>query len=475
MHQRCDGSGRVRFASPRTMAGIGAAVLIAFPLGACGPGALTAEQACNTGIYRLGDGRLVDISPSEGSDLRWRLDDGRTGRLRADRGGLSTLGWTDHPDGAAMVLPGCGAKERRVEFRDPGGSTASGLAIPLVSTDTTFRSHDTGLSGRLVLPPGSDAVPIVVQVHGSERDSAVRFNFYQRLLPAQGIGVFVYDKRGTGSSGGKYTQDFDVLADDAAAAAAEARRMAGPRAARIGFQGASQGGWIAPLAATRTKVDFVIVDFGLAGSVAEENRDQVVVELSRAGCSKSELVAAAQVADATSAIVASRFRSGFDRLDELRSRHHSEAWFKKIHGQFAGEILKYPNWVIRIVGPLIDVGTPINYDAVAVLRRVEVPMLWVLAGDDTSAPNASTQARLKELAVAGLKIDAIVFPGTEHGILEVEHAVDGSRPELRYAEGYFRTTLDYARRGRLAGHYGMAFPIVNASAVASDGSSSDER
>jgi uncharacterized protein len=470
MHQRCDSSGRARFGSRRTMAGIGAAVLIAFPLAACGPGALTAEQVCNTGIYRLGDGRLLDINPSEDKDLRWRLDDGRTGRLRADRGGLSTLGWTDQPDGTVVVLPGCSAKERRLEFTDAGGRTASGLAISLVSTDTTFRSHDTALRGRLVLPPGSDAVPIVVQVHGSERDSAVRFNFYQRLLPAQGIGVFVYDKRGTGSSGGKYTQDFDVLADDAAAAATEARRMAGPRASRIGFQGASQGGWIAPLAATRAKVDFVIVDFGLAGSVAEENRDQVVVELSRAGCSKSELAAAAQVADATSAVIASRFKSGFDRLDELRSRYRSETWFKKIHGQFAGEILKYPNWVIRMVGPLIDVGTPIDYDAMAVLRRVDVPMLWVLAGDDTSAPNASTQARLKELAAAGLKIDVIVFAGTEHGILEVDHPADGSRPEIRYAEGFFRTTLDYALRGRLAGHYGTAVPIVNASAVESAGS-----
>ena len=468
MNQGFSGTDGGRCASWRTISWVGAAVLIAWVLGGCGPDALTAEQVCDTGVYRLTDGHLMDIGPSEGRDLRWRLDDGRTGRLRADRSGGSTVGWTDRTDGTAVVLPGCSAKERRIEYKDATGSIASGLAVPLVATDTTFRSRDTRLSGRLVLPPGTDPVPIVIPVHGSERDSALRFNFYQRLLPAQGVGVFVYDKRGTGTSDGKYTQDFDILADDAAAAASEARRLAGARALRIGFQGTSQGGWIAPLAATRTKVDFVIVDFGLAGSVAEENRDQVVVELSREGYSTRELAAAADVADATSAIAASHFKSGYDRLEQLRSRYRSEPWFKKIRGQFAGEILKYPSWVVRMIGPWFDMGTPINYDAMAVLRRVDVPMLWVLAGDDTYAPSASTQARLKELAAAGLKIDAVEFPGTEHGIIEIAHGADGSRAEIRYAEGYFRTTLDFALRGHLAGRYGTAIPIVNAEAVVSD-------
>ena len=69
---------RGRCASWRTILWSGAAVLIVLPLGACGPEALTTEQNCNTGIYRLADGRLLDIGPSEGRDLRWRLDDGAT-------------------------------------------------------------------------------------------------------------------------------------------------------------------------------------------------------------------------------------------------------------------------------------------------------------------------------------------------------------------------------------------------------------
>src|SRR6185369_14213067 len=101
--------------------------------------------------------------------------------------------------------------------------------------DVTFRSGDVELAGRLVLPPGTDKVPIVVLVHGSEDSSARDFYAQQRQFPAMGVGAFVYDKRGTGASKGSYTHDYPLLAADAAAAANEARRLAGPRAGRVGF------------------------------------------------------------------------------------------------------------------------------------------------------------------------------------------------------------------------------------------------
>src|SRR3546814_1924370 len=103
------------------------------------------------------------------------------------------------------------------------------------------------------------------------------------MLPAAGIGAFVYDKRGTGASGDKYTQVFSLLADDAVAALAETRRMAGARGTRFGFQGPSQGGWIAPPDAPRTQVDFLIVSFGVAVSVADEDRDALAFPMALKG------------------------------------------------------------------------------------------------------------------------------------------------------------------------------------------------
>ena len=69
--------------------------------------------------------------------------------------------------------------------------------------------------------------------------------------------MFVYDKRGTGKSTGRFTVDFSELADDAIAAVAQARKLL-PNVP-VGLMGESQGGWIAPLAAARSPVDFVVV------------------------------------------------------------------------------------------------------------------------------------------------------------------------------------------------------------------------
>ncbi|MEW5317397.1 MAG: hypothetical protein WDW38_008695 [Sanguina aurantia] len=95
--------------------------------------------------------------------------------------------------------------------------------------DVTFAGGGVTLAGRLVMPKGGAIVPIAVLVHGSEHFSAREFYALQRQLPAEGIGVFVYDKRGTGGSSGPYSQNYLMLANDAIAAAREARRLAGRR------------------------------------------------------------------------------------------------------------------------------------------------------------------------------------------------------------------------------------------------------
>src|SRR5437667_8452759 len=145
------------------------------------------------------------------------------------------------------------------------------------------------------MPKSNDPVPIVVLIHGAERDSARDSYAVQRLLPAENVGAFGYDKRGTGGSDGKYTQDFDTLADDAIAAMREAKRIAGTRCARIGYQGGSQGGWVAPLAATHAPVDFVIVSFGLAVSVIDEDQEEVGLEMGFEGDGRGELSRAVEV------------------------------------------------------------------------------------------------------------------------------------------------------------------------------------
>ena len=407
---------------------------------------------CHIGGYRLADGNVVDIAPSGDDTLRWRKFDGATGRLHKSANGIwnSTYGWTDRTDGIVVSFSDC--RTGQIAF---GG--VSGQRIALDAKDVTFKSHGTVLVGRLVMPQGNEQVPIVVMVHGAEHDSALTDYSLQRMLPAEGLGAFVYDKRGTGKSGGHYTQDYSLLADDAVAALRKARQLAGARLGRIGYQGGSQGGWVAPIAANRTSVDFVIVCFGLAVNVIDEDQEGVELQMREKGYPPEVIAKALEVASAAEAVVESDFKSGFPKLDEMRAKYGGEPWYKDVHGDYAFFVLQHSDDAeLRKLAPEFDWHTPFHYDPMPTLRADKVPQLWILGGEDYEAPSAETSRRIKSLIGDGLPFTLAYYPGAEHGMMLFETGADGSRISTRYASGYFRMMRDFARDGKLHGSYGDA-------------------
>lgn len=405
---------------------------------------------CHVGVYRLDDGSWVDVAPLVNQGLRWRRLDGSTARMTLDAEGrwVSTLGSTGRVEGPQPHLGACG--EGRIGFEGQ-----SGYRMTLDVRDTTFIGQaGVRLQGRLILPPGDGPVPIMIEVHGSEGANALDFNDFQRFAPASGVGVFVYAKRGSGGSEGHYTQDFHILAEDAAAAVVEARRLAGARAGRVGLHGASQGGWVAPLAAARTPVDFVIIGFGLAYGVLSEDSDQVVMNLEAKKWGGDVLEKARQITDVTGAFVASHGAVGFEGLEAVRARYRAEPWFADIKGEFTGLLLNTPNEQIIAMASQLESGPPWDYDPLPVLSSLDAPMLWIQAEDDMGAPPAATRRRLIDLSAKGRPITLLEYPDTDHGIVRFETAKDGSRTSLGYAPGYFEAVLDWARTGRLDGAYG---------------------
>lgn len=412
--------------------------------------AAAAEEDCRVGAYRLQDGGVIDIATSTEGALRWRNLDGTSGKLvKNGDGWINSTGWTDRPDGLQVRFGDCASGT--MQFGDRVAQR-----ISLVTHDTDFTSRGTNLVGRLVLPPGNGPVPIVVLLHGSEPDSARATNSLQRMLPAAGIGAFVYDKRGTGASGDKYTQVFSLLADDAVAALAEARRMAGPRGTRFGFQGPSQGGWIAPLAATRTDVDFLIVSFGLAVSVADEDREAIAFQMGLKGYGADVIAKAQEIGAAATRIFESGMADGIDELDAVRARYRGEPWYKDVYGNYTHIILGMTAEEIRTKGQAYNFGTPVRYDPMPTLRGVTVPQLWALGGQDIDAPVGETARRVGGLIRDGKPITLAVFPKAEHGMTEFDAAPDGSRISTRYTAGYFQLLVDYAKGGKLAETYGDA-------------------
>jgi hypothetical protein len=412
------------------------------------------KNDCRVGSYRLSDGRTVDVAPSDANTLRWRTLTGETGQLHPQANGKwsSTYGWAGRPDGKTVTFSDCDKGE--IIF-----GNESGRRITFDVRDTVFESKGVKLVGRLIMPKGSGKIPVVVLVHGSEHDSALDFYALQRMFPAQGLGAFVYDKRGTGVSGGAYTQDFDVLADDAIAAMKEAKRLAGARLGRIGYQGGSEGGWVVPLAANRAPVDFAIVSFGLAVTVLEEDQESVALDMYFHHHSAADTAKALELASAGERVIETGGKEGYEAFDALRQKYKSESWYKDVHGDFVFVIMPLDRkQIIDLVThefSFIDT-TPFRYEPMPTLRASTTPQLWVLGSDDLEAPSADTAKRIKSLIAQGKSYTLAVYPGTEHGMTEYELNAKGERVSTRFAPGYFQMMADFIRDGRIAKHYGNA-------------------
>ena len=404
-----------------------------------------ATAQCTPGVYRSGAqfvvlGATDPAKPAAGQ--RYTMLDGRRGSV-AD------------PDRLVRCV------NDKAEVRQADESWLSMPREATVETRSRFNSDGTPLSGELIEPAGppDPTRPLVVMVHGSEKTSAPSrtYGYYGYTLVGQGVSVFVYDKRGTGASEGEYTQNFELLADDAAAALREAQRLAKGRFARSGYYGGSQGGWVAPLAATRSRADFVAIGFGLVVSPIDEDLEQMLQEADEQHLGTNEKSDIRRLSAATAAIVSSHFERGFDRLQALRRQIGAAPWAKKIDGEYSGEMLRISDADLRRIGRARFDNLELiwDYDAKAALARLSVPLLWVLAGEDREAPIEVTERMLRELRDRGQEVDIYLFPQTDHGMVEFRTNPDGSRTATRITQGYLQLIGDWIK-GNTRPPYGRA-------------------
>ncbi|MFN4356684.1 alpha/beta hydrolase family protein [Sphingopyxis alaskensis] len=414
--------------------------LLAFAVAATLAQPAFAQPFCQAGAYRGADGDFVALAKSTvnpAGGLRYLFRDGRRGSTGDADAPLDCA-----PDGVRI---------------GKGAEAETWARIALRETPATFDSAGSKFSGMLIEPPGSDPQrPLVVMVHGSERTSPIG-GIYGYAMAAQGLSVFVYDKRGTGASEGEYTQNFELLARDAAAALGQARAMLPGHAGRAGFFGGSQGGWVAPLAATLTPADFVAVGFGLVASPIEEDREQMISEVRAAGLGADAEALVNRLSAATARLLLSNFKDGYVELDAARAALADKPWATQIRGEHSGMMLRMSNAELRRIGRARFDNLELiwDYDAVAALRRLRTPLLWVLAGEDREAPIETTRAALAELRAAGQPIDVYLFPGTDHGMIEFTTGPDGKRSYTRITDGYLKLLGDWMK-GEARGTYGRA-------------------
>jgi uncharacterized protein len=239
----------------------------------------------------------------------------------------------------------------------------------------TLVSKDARLAATLHLPAATKRLPAVVLVHGSGRLTAdAMARSLKDRLTSMGLAVLAYDKRGVGESTGQYTsigpsnseRMLDLLASDAVAAVDALAGHSAVDRSKIGLFGVSQGGWIAPLAASRSdKVAFVISLSGPAVSVGEE-------------------IAYSNLAGSDPGSEAGLSDSEIDRR----------------FAAFSG---------------------PHGYDPDAAIREMRAPSLWIVGERDRSIPVARTIANLERARrETGRPIEVHTIPGADHGMRRVD-------------------------------------------------------
>jgi uncharacterized protein len=422
---------------------------------------LTRPEPADTrfsGAYVLEDGTQVFVGPREGKVLRYRLMNGESGAL-----------W---PSGEGEYEGGPGWGERqpvvnRVKFarndgrsgfdwrRGDGDKVAHARWIDLPERISQFSSGDLSLRGKLVLPQGAGPFPAVVIVHGSEDYSAVDYYYEPYMYAANGFAALAFDKRGTGESDGKYLQNFHVLSDDVVAAVRWLRSQPGIDGERIHLAGFSQGGWIAPLAALKDgNIRSIVVGYGVMVPVTGEDRWGYCYALQQQGFG-AEAVDAADRVNAVIEDIVDRRQNRWSDLSSMLDASRSQPWFDAVRGSdsILGQISssKLPMWGWRVFSwwrersygdtPYIDRV----YDPVQTMQKLQTPSLWILGGEDSSAPTPWTLRELEKLQSGGRPVRYHVFPGADHGIMTFVKQENGERRYVGVEPDYYPMQIAWLR------------------------------
>ena len=330
-----------------------------------------------------------------------------------------------------LLVVGCAA------CGEPGGP------MRVQEREVRFTSDSITLVGTLVLPDTSTPVPAVVLVHGSGPETRDHYMRYARQFASNGIAALAYDKRGAGaSSPGNPRAPFHVLANDVLAAVDFLRREPAIDGARVGLWGLSEGEWVVPLAASRMNDPAFLIIVSASGVSPSE---QVRLEMRNALRAKGYPDSIVALAESLHRGIAAFQRDGRgrDSLNQALQKVAKDQWFADAEVLDArlpeyDRVLAldwFPGWRANM-----------DFDARALLRQQDTPLLVVLGGTDANNDPALADSLYRELKRDAPKgtVDVLTFPDAGHALLE--WWLPFRLPPPRYPEGYFRAQVEWMKR-----------------------------
>lgn len=313
----------------------------------------------------------------------------------------------------------------------------------------TFHTGAVRLFGKLVLPRGTRRpVPVVVFVQGSDTTSAAAEEDFPYLMAANGLASFVYDKRGTGKSDGRYFQMFGPLSDDVVSAVQWLKTRSDIDTTLIGVAGFSQGGWIAPLAARKEPaIHYVLVGYGQATPVAAQDSLEAPLQLAAKGFDTASVRQFQELNFAIHRAALRQFSDGWGEIEAKLAEYSAAPWLAAMKGTptWSGSILEMGIDRAKEIAPALfkDYFEP-YYDPMPTLEALNVRMLWMLGADDITAPPGPTIDLLRGLRARGKPFQVILYAKTDHGLVQFSEE-NGRRVPTKYADGSYPTMVHWLR------------------------------
>ena len=251
-----------------------------------------------------------------------------------------------------------------------------------------------------------------------------------RWFAANGVAALAYDKRGVGESTGDFRSvAFMELADDGLAAIQflKSRRDIDPK--QIGVWGLSQGGWLGPLAASRSAdVAFVIAVSGPGVSPGQQMVFYYANELRARGMRESEV----QEASTFRRDIWNYFASGqgYDQAKKETELARSKPWYNEVKSQ-ADDLfgpLPIPSGLSKSSARYaLWFKQEMNYDPVTALRALKVPALFLFGDEDRITPVPESVSVIRRVMEEGGNRDFTiqVISHADHGMYVVTGEGEG--------------------------------------------------
>jgi pimeloyl-ACP methyl ester carboxylesterase len=333
-----------------------------------------------------------------------------------------------------VVLPAIGCTQRGLVERPTEKHGASEETVHFASDGIT-------LAGTLVLPEGSQTHPAVVLFHGSGPQT--RDLFTARWFASEGIAALAYDKRGVGESSGDFRKvPLMELSDDGLGALKYLKSRKEIDAKRIGVWGLSQGGWLGPLAASRSAdVAFVIAVSGPGVSPGEQMIVYYANELRARGVAETDIQEASTL---RREIYNYLFDGkGYEQAKADLNEARAKPWYNEVKTQqdHLFEPLQKPSELTQRDHPnIVRFAREMHYDPVPALQALRVPALFLFGDQDQLIPVEKSVEVIRRVVAENKHRDFTirVFPNVDHEMrLAAGGAMGAIDPE------YLKTMRDW--------------------------------